>query len=245
MHRRIVREAYVAGDYPAGGVSVCGRFVLKSDLADIQRVLQVAQLVLDLKPNYNVAPRQDVAVVFRDDSSCRLAWFRWGLIPSWAKDASIGYHLINARAETVAEKPSFRSAFRKRRCLIAADGFYEWQKRGEQKAPMYFHLASQEPFGFAGLWETWTSPVGERVDSCVIITTAPNELVKPIHDRMPVILPVEEHALWLDPGVQDPELLLPLLQPYPAELMEGYEVSRLVNSPQNNSPDLLQPMTHA
>lgn len=221
---------------------MCGRFVLKSNQADIQRALQVAQLVLDLRPNYNVAPRQDVAVVLGNGEK-RMAWFRWGLIPPWAKDASIGDRLINARSETAAEKPSFRAAFRKRRCLIVADGFYEWQKCGEQKVPMFIHLASNEAFGFAGLWETWISPMGERIDSCTILTTAPNELMKPIHDRMPVILPLENHARWLDPHVQDPQLLLPLLQPYPAALMEAYEVSRLVNSPHNNSPELLHPIT--
>ena len=221
---------------------MCGRFVLISSVADLQRALQATQLVMDLHPSFNVAPRQDVLAVVRDGDDRRMTWLRWGLIPFWAKDPTIGERLINARAESVSSKPAFRAAFRRRRCLIAADGFYEWQRRGEQKTPMYIHLKSVQPFAFAGLHETWTSPSGERIESCAIITTSPNELVAPIHDRMPVILLPQEHSLWLDPSVQDAAVLQPLLRPYPAEEMEAYQVSRLVNSPHNNSPELLQPV---
>lgn len=224
---------------------MCGRFVLISSVADLQRALQATQLVMDLHPSFNVAPRQDVLAVVRDGDDRRMTWLRWGLIPFWAKDPTIGDRLINARAETVASKPAFRAALRRRRCLIAADGFYEWQRRGEQKTPMYIHLKSGQPFAFAGLYETWTSPEGERIESCAIITTGPNELMAPIHNRMPVILLPEEHTLWLDPGVQDTALLQPLLRPYPAEQMEAYEVSRQVNSPHNNSAELLQPVAQA
>jgi putative SOS response-associated peptidase YedK len=224
---------------------MCGRFVLISSVADLQRALQATQLVMDLQPSYNVAPRQDVLALVRDGDDRRMTWLRWGLIPFWAKDPSIGDRLINARAETVASKPAFRAALRRRRCLIAADGFYEWQRRGEQKTPMYIYLKSRQPFAFAGLHETWTSLEGERIESCAIITTGPNELMAPIHNRMPVILLPEEHTLWLDPDVQDTALLQPLLRPYPAEEMEAFEVSRLVNSPRNNSPELLQPVAQA
>jgi len=224
---------------------MCGRFVLISSAADLQRALQATQLVMDLRPSYNIAPRQDVLAVVRDGDDRRMTWLRWGLIPFWAKDPSIGDRLINARAESVASKPAFRAALRRRRCLIAADGFYEWQRRGEQKTPMYIHLKSRQPFAFAGLYETWTSLEGERIESCAIITTGPNELMAPIHNRMPVILLPEEHAQWLDPSVQGTALLQPLLRPYPAKEMEAFEVSRLVNSPRNNSPELLQPVAQA
>jgi len=223
---------------------MCGRFVQKSDLPAILRTFQVSQLGFELQPSYNIAPREDVVAVIQDGGR-RLACLRWGLIPSWAKDPAIGDRLINARAETVAVKPSFRSAFRHRRCLIVADGFYEWQKQAAGKVPMYVHLKSGRPFGFAGLYEHWAAPGGERISSCTIITTGPNAVLEPIHNRMPVILPEEHFGTWLDPAVEDSELLLPLLRPYPAEEMAAHAVSRLVNRPQNNSPELIQPVATA
>lgn len=150
--------------------------------------------------------------------------------------------MINARAETLTQKPSFRTAFRKRRCLIVADGFYEWQKTGTAKVPVYIHLHSKKPFGFAGVYEHWISPEGTAIGTCAIITTGPNDLMRLIHHRMPVILPKEHHALWLDPAVEDERTLLPLLQPFDAYAMQAYKVSRLVNAPRNNCPACIQPV---
>ncbi len=164
---------------------------------------------------------------------------RWGLISSRAKDPAVGNHMINARAETVAEKPSFRDSLKKRRCLILADGFYEWQKQGSAKQPVRIVLKNREPFGFAGLWDTWESSDGEKINFCTIITTEANELLKPVHDRMPVILNREAEDVWLDPLVPAPAKLLPLLKPYPSEQMEFYLVSQIVNSPANDSLDCL------
>ncbi len=182
------------------------------------------------RPRYNIAPTQAVIVV-GDDGKRYLKAMRWGLIPSWAKDPSIGNRMINARVETLAEKPAFRAGLKKRRCIIPADGFYEWQKLGKIKQPMRIVLKTREAFGFAGLWEHWRSPDGEEILSCTIITTEANELLKAVHERMPVILTRDAEAAWLDPKTQDVEKLLPLLKQYPAEEMEFYPVSRDVNSP--------------
>jgi putative SOS response-associated peptidase YedK len=164
------------------------------------------------------------------------------LIPSWAKDEAIGHRMINARAETLAEKPSFKRALQKRRCLIVADGFYEWKAAGKKKTPMFIALKSRQPFGFAGLWETWKSPKGEAIHSCTIITTTPNTLMESIHNRMPVILRREAEAQWLDRAVDDPQKLLPLLTPYPDNEMTAYEVSQIVNSPRNDVPACIEPV---
>jgi putative SOS response-associated peptidase YedK len=169
---------------------------------------------------------------------------RWGLIPSWAKDPSMGDRMINARAETVAEKPSFRRALQKRRCLVLADGFYEWRKEGKTKTPMYIRLRSHEPFGFAGLWETWKSPEGEAIHSCTVITTTPNSLMESIHNRMPVILSREGESSWLDRAIETPERLLPLLIPYSANAMEAYAVSSMVNNPRNDAPACIELVDH-
>jgi putative SOS response-associated peptidase YedK len=195
-----------------------------------------------MAPRYNIAPSQPVAVV-PNDGQLKLDFYVWGLIPSWSKDPSIGNRLINARGETLAEKPSFRSAFRRRRCLIPADGFYEWQQVPGQKTktPMYIRLKSDEPFAFAGLWESWNSPDGSNVLSCTIITTTPNALMEPIHNRMPVILPASAYNQWLEPGEVNPASLQPLIQPYPAEAMTAYAVSTLVNRPENDVAALIQP----
>lgn len=169
----------------------------------------------------------------------------WGLIPSWAKDPQIGARLINARSETVAEKPAFRTAFQRRRCLVLADGFYEWQRRPKGKQPFYFQVRSDVDrplFAFAGLWEHWESSEGDTIDSCTILTTEPNALLRSIHDRMPVILQPQDYQLWLDPTVQKPELLLPLLRPYCSEQMTGYPVSSKVNNPRHDRPDCIEPI---
>jgi putative SOS response-associated peptidase YedK len=194
-------------------------------------------------PRYNIAPTQTVIVV-NDTGDRQLVPMRWGLIPSWAKDPSIGNRMINARAESIAEKPAFRAALKRRRCIIPADGFYEWQRTVSSKQPVRIVLKSREPFGFAGLWEHWTSPTGEEVLSCTIITTEVNELLREVHHRMPAILPREAEAAWLDPKVQDTETLLALLKPYPSEAMEYYPVDRLVNSPANDVPQCIIPVQH-
>ena len=166
---------------------------------------------------------------------------RWGLIPSWAKSASAGNRLINARAETVAERPSFRTALASRRCLVLADGFYEWQRVGNARRPMRVAMKSGEVFAFAGLWDSWRDPAGDIVRSCTIITTEPNGLLRPIHNRMPVILPKELESFWLDDKVQDSLTLADILSPYPAEAMQAYEVSSLVNRPSNEGPEVAIP----
>ena len=168
---------------------------------------------------------------------------RWGLVPFWTKDLSVGYRMINAKSETLALRPAFRTAYRKRRCLILADGFFEWKKDGKAKIPMYIFLKSHEPFAIAGLWESWTAPSGDTIRSCTIITTEPNSFIESIHNRMPVILPEEAEALWLDPLTEDPDLLKPLLLPLPAGSMESYPVSTLVNSPKNATPECIDLVT--
>src|SRR5574337_21046 len=222
---------------------MCGRFGLKADLSAVVqrfRVLRPSAELAAWTPRYNIAPTQTVIVV-GDDGQRYLTQMRWGLIPSWAKDPAIGNRMINARAETVATRPAFRTALRKRRCLVVADGFYEWQERARGKQPFYLALKSREPFGFAGLWDTWMSPESEEIRSCTIITTDANELLLPIHDRMPVILTQEAEAIWLDPAIQEPTQLLPLLKPYPAEGMELYPVSTRVNSPAHDGPECIKP----
>lgn len=203
----------------------------------IAAVFQLAY-VPSLEPRYNIAPTQLVPTVLRTPKR-QFQLLRWGLIPSWAKDPAMGARLINARAETAGEKPSFRSAFRHRRCLVIADGFYEWQRQERKKQPFYFRLQDGRSFAFAGLWEHWEAPDGEAIESCTILTTEANELLHPIHDRMPVIIEPKDYDLWLDPTVQKPEPLQQLLCPYPSEAMTSYAVSTQVNSPANNSPDCI------
>lgn len=213
---------------------MCGRFTL-IDIDDIRERFKTEPI--DLKPNYNVAPTQNIPVILNH----QLSMFRWGLIPFWAKNPSIGHKMINARAETVDEKPSFKHSLQRKRCLILADGFYEWKKEGSSKRPYRITLKNKELFGFAGLWDTWKSPAGDIVKSCTIITTRPNELMEGIHDRMPVILSRNAERVWLDQSIVDSVSLKSLLVPYPAELMVAYEVSEFVNSVKNNGPECLDP----
>jgi putative SOS response-associated peptidase YedK len=201
------------------GKIMCGRFVLISDLSVITEAFDIQEIAFDYRPSSNVLPSNNIAAVI-NDSVKRLVQLRWGLIPSWAKDPTIGSRLINARAETLAEKPSFRNAFKKRRCLIIADGFYESLKEGKKTLPFYFRLKTGNPFGFAGLYEMWTSPEGQPIHTCTIITTEPNDLIQPIHNRMPVIMPKDKESLWIDPAVQNQAQLSSVLQPYPSEEME-------------------------
>ncbi len=188
-----------------------------------------------LKPRFNIAPTQPVPVVRMDPQSAeprrQFVLLHWGLVPPWADTPAIGSRMINARAETAAEKPAFRRALRQRRCLVVADGFYEWQKAGKRRQPMFIHLRDGRPLAFAGLWEAWEGADHSSLESCTILTTEANELVRPVHDRMPVIVAPEDYARWLDPVAQQPASVLPLLRPYPSELMETYAVSTRVNSP--------------
>ena len=219
---------------------MCGRYTLKSNGNAVASLFGLAE-EFEIEPRYNIAPTQNVQVVLEDDGR-RLEAMHWGLIPSWSKDPSIGARMINARAETVSEKPSFRSAFKKRRCLIPADGFYEWQKQPDGKQPFHLRMTNGRPFAFAGLWETWNMEGGEEMLSTTIITTEPNEVAAEVHNRMPVILPPELYDAWLDPENGDRDELLSMLAPYPAEEMEAYAVSRSVNHPANDYSEVLQPV---
>ena len=202
----------------------------------------VEEITDDLQPSFNVAPTDPVAVVLNSGTR-RLVSMRWGLVPYWATDPKIASKLINARAETLTTKAAFKEAFKKRRCLVIADGFFEWQKQGTKKTPLFFCLKAGRPFGFAGLYEIWTPPLGEPLVTCTIITTGPNKLVEPIHNRMPVILPKSNEDLWLDSSMEDHTRLLDLLLPYSAEEMDSYTVSTIVNSVKNDSPECIEPVS--
>lgn len=221
---------------------MCGRFTLTLDVADLKEEFDLGNLPPDFGPRFNVAPSQPVAVVTNADQR-DVELMRWGLIPSWAKDISIGNRLINARAETLLEKPSFRNAFQRRRCLILADGFYEWQKPQDKRGPTipyYFQRAGRKPFAFAGMWEFWRSPEGEPLRSCTLITTTANALVSPVHDRMPVMFTGENCWDWL--LKTQVEELNQMLAPFPADQMVAYPVSRLVNDPSVDAPEVLLPL---
>lgn len=223
---------------------MCGRYTQTQELKALQSrfdfVVGEDNPPPLLQPRYNLAPGQVAPVVVREGSKV-LKLMKWGLIPSWAKEASIGYKMINARAETVAQKPSFKKSLKYKRCLVVADGFYEWRKGegGRSKIPIYLTLKQREPFAFAGLWDTWQNPDGGELESFTIITTEANAFVRPIHDRMPVILRREEEDIWLDPNLKEVDRLVSLLRPYPSEGMEGYEVSTLVNSPKHDTPECI------
>lgn len=222
---------------------MCGRFTLFADYYDILDRFDIdASIAEDLyNPHFNIAPSHSVLSVINDGSKNRLGYLRWGLIPPWAKDMKIGYKMINARADTLSEKPSFRNAYKKRRCLVIADSFYEWKRHDDKtKTPMRIKLKTDELFAMAGLWEQWKSPDGENIYSCTVITTTSNELMADIHDRMPVILKREDEKTWLDPAITDTNVLDRLLKPLPQGLLEAFEVSTLVNSPKNNSPNIIQ-----
>ena len=220
---------------------MCGRFVQYTLFPLLEKEFNLKfSADTPLRQSYNIAPTQDVPVVVNDDGN-RLALCRWGLIPPWSKDASIGSRMINARAETVADKPSFKGPLKKHRCLVLADGFYEWKKTDSGKVPVYITMKDGRPFGFAGIYSDWRPPEGESIRTCTIVTTEPNELLQPIHNRMPVIIKPDDREQWLDPDEQDPANLTPLLAPYPSDELTAWEVSRAVNSPYNNSPELIQP----
>ena len=220
---------------------MCGRFTLNSNLDALQLRFGFEARDLDYRPRYNIAPTQPVLAVVNDGGR-QAEFMRWGLIPFWAKDQKIGSRMINAVGETAASKPAFRAAFKKRRCLVLADGFFEWRKEGKAKVPTYIFLRSGQPFAMAGLWETWKNPEGELVRSCTIVTTQPNEFMAPIHDRMPVILSQETEALWLDPITEEASTLNPLLIPSPPEELDSYVVSDLVNSYKNSGSECIVPV---
>ena len=225
---------------------MCGRFTLSSPGEVLAALFELAE-VPEITPRYNIAPTQSVVAVHASEGTGRhCEMMHWGLIPSWADDPAIGARMINARAETVATKPSFRSAFRQRRCLVVADGFYEWQKTERRKQPHYICLRGGRPFAFAGLWENWESrdsaSTPASIRSCTIITTEPNELVAPLHNRMPVILAPDDYPQWLDTDIRSPERLAPLLTPYPGEAMTAHPVSTLVNTPANDNPECIEPI---
>jgi putative SOS response-associated peptidase YedK len=221
---------------------MCGRFTLVADQDSFEDRFSFTGFDLGWVPSFNIAPTQEVLTITNDGTDNRPELMRWGLVPSWAKDPKIGNRMINARSETLAEKPSFRTAFRRRRCLIVADGFYEWKREGTKKKPMRITAGPDRLFAFAGLWETWKQPDDNWLLTCTIITTSANDYMASIHDRMPVILPRESESLWLDPAEQDTAMLSELLLPYDSDQMEAYEVSTLVNSPRNDSPELIAPV---
>jgi putative SOS response-associated peptidase YedK len=192
-----------------------------------------------MKPRFNIAPTQEVPVIRRREQGREAAPLKWGLVPSWAKDEKVGARMINARGETVSEKPSFRSAVKTRRCLVPASGFYEWVKTEDGKQPHFIHFADARTFAFAGLWERWHQRGGGPLDTFTIITTSPNPLIAELHDRMPVILPSAAWREWLEPAPLETDRLEQLLVPHPAENMEAYPVSRHVNSPRNDDPECI------
>ena len=222
---------------------MCGRFSLGADATSL-----VAQFDLfeapAWTPRYNIAPTQQAPTIVIASADPRRGFtlHRWGLIPSWAKDPGIGSQMINAQADTVATKPAFRAAFRKRRCLVLADGFYEWARQGRPKQPYYIRLRDGRPFAIAGLWEHWEGAGGTPINSCTLLTIAANDLIGAFHHRMPVILDPGDYDLWLDPSLQDPDRLQPLLRPYPADAMSAYPVSTRVNNPAHDSPDCIEPV---
>lgn len=202
----------------------------------------MAELSEELAPRYNIAPSQQVPIIRQEDGRRSVSTVRWGLVPHWAKDLSIGNRMINARSETITKKPAFRAAFSRRRCLIPADGFYEWGKTGKTKRPFHFTLKDQSLFAFAGLWDAWQSPDGSIIESCTILTTVANNLAADLPDRMPVILSRQHYALWLTAPFSEAANLADLLVPFDAELMRRYEVSPVVNNPKNDSSDCIKPI---
>jgi putative SOS response-associated peptidase YedK len=221
---------------------MCGRFTLTVDPGELKEAFENYTFPTQFAPRFNIAPTQPVLAIPNDVKNAAV-FFVWGLIPSWAKDPSIGNKLINARGETVTEKPSFRGSFKYKRCLILADGFYEWKAEpgAKIKTPYFIHMKDRGPFAFAGLWDEWNSPDGGSIHTCTIITTEPNELMSTLHSRMPVILDAKDYDRWLDPAPQTPENLLPLLKPFPADRMSAYAVSTLVNKPGNDRPECVVP----
>jgi putative SOS response-associated peptidase YedK len=220
---------------------MCGRYVLIADPNLIQQEFNLSSLPDFGGMRYNIAPMQTLPVITNEKPD-ELSYLRWGLVPSWSKDASGAGKMNNARSETAADKPSFRTPFRRRRCLIPASGFYEWQQREHGKAPMYIHMKDREVFGMAGLWDVWKSPEGQELRTFSVLTTDANEFMQPIHDRMPVILRREDYALWLSDGDVPVSKLQALMKPYDPNVMTAYEVSKAVNRAATDSPECIIPL---
>jgi putative SOS response-associated peptidase YedK len=222
---------------------MCGRYRLTRHREIVEEHFGV-EIEGDMPPRFNIAPTQEVATVRqnRDTPERRFGWMKWGLIPYWAKDASLSFKMINARAETAAQKPAFSEALKNRRCLIPADGFYEWQKTGKAKQPFCFTLADDGVFALAGLWDRWKNAEGETIETCSILTTTPNRLLEDVHDRMPVILRPEDYELWLDPGEHRVEPVTELLKPFDSARMKRYPVSTRVNSVTNDDAECAAPV---
>lgn len=222
---------------------MCGRFTITADEDMLMQTFELMNIPFTYAPSYNAAPSQMIPAIIADRGTKRIGQLKWGLVPSWAKDPAIGNKLINARAETLLDKPSFKQLVPRKRCIIPADGFYEWKKTANAtKVPMRIGVTDQPLFAMAGLYDTWTAPDGSKLHTCTIITTEANEFMQPIHHRMPVILPREHLDLWLDRTVQDWDRLQPLLKPYPDDKMNAYEVSPQVGNVRNNHPDCIKPI---
>lgn len=223
---------------------MCGRFTLRTKLNILLQQF-AAESQFDIVPRYNIAPTQDIPVIRQMEQGRQLDSLRWGLVPPWADSPGKGAPLINAQAETVATKPTFRSIIKNSRCLVPADGFFEWEKVGTKRQPHYFGVKGFKPFAFAGLWQTWKKGDGEPLESCVILTTRANDLLAKLHDRMPVILSPNDYEVWLDPDKQDPSELEYLYEPYPANDMESFLVDPKVNNARNEGEDLIRPLDRA
>ena len=224
---------------------MCGRYALHASVKELAEALEVASIKInEERARFNIAPQQQVVVTRSGEDGRELVELKWGLVPAWAKDSDIGARLINARSETVTEKPSFRDAFKHRRCLIPSSGFYEWARTEGRKQPYYFRMKTDEPFFFAGLWERWEHG-GKQLETCTILTTTANDVLAPVHDRMPVILDPDAYDLWLDPAVQRSDELTALLRPYPTARMTAHLVSLAVNKPIYDSADLIAPLVNS
>lgn len=220
---------------------MCGRFTASFEFREIKVPFNLRDFPA-FERRYNIAPAQAVAVIVHEDGANRIKPMRWGLVPSWAPDPGIGARMINARAETLTEKPSFKRLVRQQRCLVPANGFYEWRREGSGRVPVWVHLKNKQPFHFAGLWDTWRDPEGEVLQTFTIITTVANKLLRPIHNRMPVIYDTPLARQWLDPRfAPDENTLGAVLAPFPSELMEAHDVSLLVNKPEYDRPECIQP----
>ena len=220
---------------------MCGRYTLQQTTQDLLARFAVQLAIFEVKPRYNIAPSQEVAVV-RADGQRRLEALKWGLVPFWAKDLKKLKPMINARMETLVEKPTFRAALSRRRCLIPADGFFEWKKESGTKVPLHIRMRDKSLFAFAGLFDQWKSPEGEVLETCAIITVPAGGWITEVHDRMPAILKAEDEEHWLDTNIKEPARILSMLGPYPADQMEAIVVSPAVNSPKKDSPECVQPV---
>lgn len=218
------------------------RFALYHDLQTLAERFQIESEPTSYEPKYNIAPGQNVPVIIEDEDERKCVIMRWGLVPQWSNDPLIGFQMTNARAETVAQKPDFKNSLRKRRCIVPCSGFYEWKKI-DKKTKIPYHIKPENDyfFAFAGLWDTWNKD-GGNLTTFAIITTTPNELIEPIHDRMAVILSKEDEQIWLDPNNQNPDELVSLLKPYPSEEMQAYEISTFVSNAKNEGPECIAPI---